>query len=178
MDAKEQPFAYPLPERLLTPMPPAAEADEQSLEQLLRVFDRHVDGETATLRSYRHLAATATDPAVALLMALVVEDEERHHELLRRMATRLRDALEWTHSPDALPTSEVPPGQERAGDAVTLLTYIREEEASAAQLRALAKQNAKLYGGLFELLLQTMALDSEKHARVLRFICQRMVCKV
>src|SRR5207248_396839 len=133
MQAKDQNFAYPVPEHLL--MSPPSEAEEQSLEQLLRIFDRHVDGETETLRSYRHLATTATDPAVALLMDLVVEDEERHHELLRRMATRLRDALEWTHSPDALPTSALPPGQEHAGDAVTLLTHIREEEASAAQLR-------------------------------------------
>jgi len=178
MQANEQAFPFPVPERLLTSRPPSSEADEQSLEQLLRTFDRHVDGETETLRSYGHLAATATDPAVALLMDLVVEDEQRHHELLRRMASRLRDALEWTHSPDALPTSAVPPGQEHAGDAVTLLRYIREEEASAAQLRALAKQNARLYGGLFALLLQTMALDNEKHARILRFVCQRMVCKV
>jgi rubrerythrin len=178
MQAKGQAFGYPVPERPLTPMPPPSEAEQQSLEHLLHTFETHIDGETETLRSYRHLAATAADPAVALLMDLVVEDEARHHELLGRMATRLRDALEWTHSLDALPTSAVPPGQERAGDAVTLLRHIREEQESAEQLRVLAKQNAKLYGGLFELLLQTMALDSEKHARVLRFICQRMVCKV
>ena len=175
---KEQALPQPVPESILMPVPPRAEAEQSSMVKLLRTFEMHADGETETLRSYRHLAATAADPAVALLMNLVVADEERHHELLRRMATRLRDALEWTRSSDALPTCAIPPGQEHGGDAVTLLRHIREEQESAEHLRVLARQNANLYGGLFELLLQTMALDNEKHARILRFACQRMVCKV
>jgi hypothetical protein len=175
---KEQAPPHLVPESMLMLVPPPAEAEQSSLEKLLRTFEMHADGETETLRSYRRLAATAADPAVALLMNLVVEDEERHHELLRRMATRLRDALEWTRSPDALPTRAIPQGQEHGDDAVTLLKHIREEQESAEHLRVLAKQNSNLYGGLFELLLQTMALDSEKHARILRFVCQRMVCKV
>jgi rubrerythrin len=158
-------------------MAASSPADEQSLESLLRTFQMHIDAETESLRSYRRLATTAADPAVALLMDLLVEEEDRHHALLQQMATRLRDDLEWTHSPEALPTTAVPPGVEHAGDAVTLLAHIREEQKSTQHLRALAKKNANLYGGLFALLLQLMALDGDKHARILRFVCQRVVCK-
>jgi hypothetical protein len=46
------------------------------------------------VRSYRRLATTAPDPAVALLMHLLIEDEDCYHARLQQMATRLQYALE------------------------------------------------------------------------------------
>jgi len=41
-------------------------------------------------------------------------------------------------------------------------------------MRDLAKHASGLYGGVFSLLLETMARDSEKHERIMRFILQRL----
>jgi len=37
-------------------------------------------------------------------------------------------------------------------------------------LRHLARQEPTLYGGLYPLLLETIARDSEKHATILRYL--------
>ncbi len=52
------------------------------------------------------------------------------------------------------------------------MTRIKEEEG-ARHLRWLAAQHKRVYGGLFMLLLETVALDSEKHAHILRYLLRR-----
>ena len=41
-------------------------------------------------------------------------------------------------------------------------------------LRHLARQEPKLYGGLYAVLLETMARDGEKHAYMLRYLLRRL----
>ena len=170
-----------VPEMALAPAPAHGVADEQApLTRLLRVFESHAAAETDTLVEYRRLAESSADPMVALLMQLVLEDEERHHGLLARMSTRLRDALNWTHSANALPTGTAPGAKDRAAAVAhkATLAAVRgsalHEREGARQLREIAKQQQDLYGGLFSLLLQIMAMDSEKHETILRFIDQRL----
>ena len=70
------------------------------------------------------------------------------------------------------------PSQAHDGAALTLLGHVQAEQEGAQHLQALAQEHAPLYGGLFTLLLQMMARDSETHASILRFLCQRWVCRV
>ena len=81
---------------------------ELPLDRLLAAFDRHITSEADTVAAYRELAERTADPVVALLMRQVVDDEERHHGMLRSMAARLRDTLERTHSLEAVPTRGTP----------------------------------------------------------------------
>jgi hypothetical protein len=152
----------------------AAEPTETPLDRLLAAFERHLTSEADTVVAYRELAESTADPVIALLMRQVVDDEERHHGLLQSMAARLRDTLEWTRSPEALPTRGQATEAEARALVDTLRAFTRQEHEGARQARELARQQSGLYDGLFELLLETMAADSEKHERILGFVARRL----
>jgi rubrerythrin len=146
----------------------------ETTEELLRIFEAHTSGEAKHIDAYRDLAQSVADPIVSVLMDLVLEDEERHHDLFRRMTARLRDDVEATRSAEALPYRAAT-DQGRSRDVADVVeSYARDETETARTLRHLAKDARLLYGGLFGLLLDTMADDSEKHERVMRFVLSRI----
>ena len=151
----------------------AEAASESPLERLLHAVDTHAAAEADALGQYEYLAEASGDPVIALVMRLILDDEVRHHGLLHRMATSLRDALEWTSSPAALPKG--------APDARVPITFVKlasslidEERTGARVLRRLAEQEKDINGGLDSLLLEMMAMDSDKHARLLQFVQRRL----
>src|ERR1051325_6372941 len=77
-------------------------------ERLLDAVERHARAEEGALDEYEHIGAASGDPVIALVMRLILEDEQRHHGLLKRMEATLSDALNWTHSPSALPATALP----------------------------------------------------------------------
>ena len=151
----------------------AEAASESPLEHLLRAVDTHASAEADALGQYEYLAEASGDPVIALVMRLILDDEVRHHGLLHRMATTLRDALEWTSSPAALPK-----GAPEARVPITFVnlanSLIEEERTGARALRRLAEQEKDINGGLDSLLLEMMAMDSDKHARLLQFVHRRL----
>ncbi len=149
-------------------------APPESLPQhLLRAVKTHVASEEHALKEYQELIDSTPDPVVKMLMGLLLEDEKSHHRLLKRIAVSLSDELLWTHSADALPAGAVPSG----GNSKTiglLRECIRHEGEGARHLRRAAKQNKDLYSGLFTLLMDAMAADSQKHERFLKFVLRRV----
>jgi rubrerythrin len=144
-----------------------------TIERLLQSVEKHVELEASALGQYDYLATASGDPVIALVMRLILEDEERHHGLLTRIAATLRDALYWTHSPEALPktTEQAAPAADLAKIAREL---IDEEKTGARALRNLAQRERGLDSGLDSLLLEMMAIDSDKHARMLQFVQRRL----
>jgi hypothetical protein len=141
--------------------------------RLLDAVERHAALEEEALGQYDRLAVASGDPVIALVMRLILDDEERHHNLLKRIATTLRDALNWTRTASALPHADsVSPTEHNLASVARAL--IEEEHAGAAALRRLAGRERGLDGGLDSLLLETMAMDSEKHAHLLRFVQVRL----
>jgi rubrerythrin len=148
----------------------------KSIERLLQAVERHATLEADALDQYEYLAQVSGDPVIALVMRLILDDEVRHHGLLGRIAATLRDALYWTHTPASLPKSDThatptPAAEELATVARAL---IEEERTGARALRDLATRQKGLDGGLDSLLLEMMAMDSDKHARLLQFVHKRL----
>jgi nucleotide-binding universal stress UspA family protein len=167
-----------MPEALLIEGPRPAPEDwsapgRSPVERLLDTIEAHTNAESASLRAYHDLAERTPDPLARLLMGMVLADEERHHTLLQRMAISLRDDINWTHSSGALPI-EPPAGQVAMDVIEATRERIREEQEGVRHARELARGQRGLYDGLFELLLQVMAADSEKHERILRFVLKRL----
>lgn len=81
-----------------------------SVEWLLDALERHAIAEQDALAQSEYLRTASDDPVIALVMLLILDDEERHYGLLKRVEATLHDALEWTHSPAALP-APAPPRQ-------------------------------------------------------------------
>ena len=145
-----------------------------TVEWLLEAIERHASAEQDALAEDAFVAEASADPVVALVMRLILEDEERHHGLLRRIETTLRDALDWTNSPSALPAASIPQ-QPVARDLVAITRGLVDEEWSGARImRDLAQRENGIDAGLHSLLLEMMAMDSEKHARLLQFVQQRL----
>ncbi len=145
-----------------------------TVEWILEAVERHARAEQGALAEYAFVAEASADPVVALVMQLILEDEERHHGLLRRIEATLRDALNWTHSPSALPVTSVPQ-QPVARDLVAITRgLVQEEHSGARMMRDLAQQEKGIDAGLHSLLLEMMAMDSEKHARLLQFVQYRL----
>ena len=148
-----------------------------TVEWLLNAVERHASAERDALDQYEYIGTASGDPVIALVMRLILEDEERHHGLLKRIEASLRDALNWTHSPNALPAS-APPQRSVAGElAAAALLLIEEEHTGAHYLRGVAHLEKGIDSGLHSLLLEMMAMDSEKHARLLQFVHDRLAAR-
>jgi hypothetical protein len=159
----QNPWEHPLTEG--TP-PPAS-------ERLIRALEAHVAAESEDAARASRLADTSGDRAVNVLLELIVEDAGRHQELLERMVRRLRQELDFTNAPTALPV----PGTSAFAGAeealASLRALIRNEQEGARYLRHLARQDIDLYHGFFALLLDTFARDAEKHVHLLRYLLRQ-----
>jgi rubrerythrin len=153
---------------------PATQTAPPRSDRLMRALEAHAAAEAHDIATYEAIAARTNDPAVAILLGLVIEDEHHHHDLLRRLVSRLEDdvAFSAAASSDPLAVSEgAVPDPEMAS---TFRSLIRDEQEGARYLRHLARQEPRMHAGLFALLLESMARDSEKHAHILRFILKRL----
>ena len=146
-------------------------------ERLVRALEAHQAAEAADVVSCCQLAQRLDDPVVELLVGMIVEDEQRHHTLLASMIRRLHEEVDFVASPGAVP---VPNGSavgtvEAASEmTASVRGLMRNEHEGSRHLRHLARQEPSLYGGLYPLLLETIARDSEKHATILRFLLHRI----
>lgn len=141
-------------------------------ELLLQAIQTHVDREEASRVEYMRLAHSDGDQLVRFLMSLVDQDERHHHELLQRMAASLGVTSGGMVEP--LPTIPSPTWRPASDELAAVEAMMHEERASARALGQLACEHVGVYGGLFSMLLDVMALDSQKHQRVLEFILRRM----
>jgi hypothetical protein len=148
-----------------------------TVEWLLNAVEHHASAEADALVQYEQLAESSGDPVVALVMRLILDDEVRHHGLLKRIEASLRDALYWSHSPTSLPTSPTPQQPLHADLAEVARGLIAEEHTGARKMRELAEQEKGIGSGLHSLLLEMMAMDSEKHARLLQFVRNRLYAR-
>ena len=59
----------------------------QTFIRLLNAIEHHASLEAEALDQYEHLARASDDPVIAMVMRLILDDEERHHGLLKRISS-------------------------------------------------------------------------------------------
>jgi hypothetical protein len=146
-------------------------------ERLIRALEAHQAAEAADVASCLQVAQRLGDPVADLLVGMIVEDEQRHDSLLGSMIRRLHEEVEFVAAPDAVPLPTVPglaTAEAAAEAAAGVRGLMRNEHEGARHLRHLARQEPALYGGLYPLLLETIARDSEKHATILRYLLHQI----
>jgi hypothetical protein len=146
-------------------------------ERLVRALEAHQAAEAADIVSCRQLARRLDDPVVDLLVGMIVEDEQRHDSLLGAMVRRLHEEVDFVASPGAMPVpdgSGLGPVEAVPEMAASVRGLMRNEHEGSRHLRHLARQEPALYGGLYPLLLETIARDSEKHATILRYLLHQI----
>ena len=150
------------------------EPDGIAIEQLFTAVEAHAHRKAQSLERYLQLAERSQDPVTALVVRLIVGNEENQRRLLSQLALTLRDKFNWTQSPDDLPNGSPTTGPIDPDVIEISRGLIREEHASADQLRALADRERGLNGGLESLLLEAIAMSNDIHAHMLRFVQRRL----
>jgi hypothetical protein len=148
---------------------PIAFRSHTDLEALLTAIQTHEVSEIVAVAAYRDLARDAADPVIRSLMRMLVSDEEHHHRVLRAIAMELR-AVTSTGGREMI----LPPRGEQAETIESLRELASQEREGVRELRSLADQAPGLLGGLFSLLLGLIALDSEKHELILRYVVKEL----
>ncbi len=115
---------------------------------------------------------------MALGIRGILDYGEGNHGLLKRIEASLRDVPYWSHSPTSLPTSRIPQEPLQADLVAVARGLVAEEHTGARKMRELAEHENDIAGGLHSLLLEMMAMDSEKHARLLQFVQSRLHARV
>ena len=143
---------------------PAAESERRILDTL-KMHDEH---ESAMLDSYRQFVEEIDDPGVKFLGHMIMEDEERHHQLLREMESRIDSWLNHANPEAGTPT--LSPHVDR-----DLLAKTRElialERKDAKELRLLYRELASIPPtSLLPLLVKIMLHNTAKHIEMLRFV--------
>lgn len=148
---------------------PIAQRSHPDLDRLLIAIQSHEVSEIDAVAAYRDLAREASDPVIRSLLRMLVDDEEHHHRVLGAIAMELRAVRSAGGREITLP-----PREANSGAIETLRELALKEREGVRELRALAKQAPGLLGGLFSLLLGLIALDSEKHELILRYVVKEL----
>jgi hypothetical protein len=134
-------------------------------------FQAHVREEERFLDSYRELVKSIDDPGTRLLVELIVEDEERHHALMARLAREAREAVDGgvaTTAPrfSAADVAQLHEPTER---------FLEAERDDRRQLRALAGALKPLrHSNVWPLVVELMEIDTRKHIRILEYLRARL----
>jgi nucleotide-binding universal stress UspA family protein len=140
------------------------------LTLLLEAVKRHASEEARSVAAYGRLAQQTQDFVVATLMRLLAEDEERHHRLFDQIGTRLYNQLNWvTPATNASGARWSHPGW-----LALVRGFEQDEQRGSGALRDLARRAQQQGDPLTGVLLDSMAMDSERHAHLLRFVGQRL----
>ena len=141
-----------------------------SAHQIVKALDRHGREEGELLERYRRFEEESDSPWVRYLVRLVMEDERRHHGLLEGLANTIAwGGLKGT--PDqTVPTFPHAFGRDDALESETR-ALLNHELRDRVELRRIRRRLSS-YGdvALWELLIDLMRSDTDKHIRIFRFI--------
>jgi hypothetical protein len=129
---------------------------------------RHLDEENQLIDDYEKLAADAGGH-VAYLLRLIIEDEHRHHRLFEEWCNTLRSDAEFRPVEPQVPHlgSAIEPDEVRA----VIDRFLTVERADRKDLSRLRKQiRDQRDVTLWDVLLEVMDLDTQKHIAMLQFL--------
>jgi rubrerythrin len=152
-----------MPENLINSLEFRAEE-----RKLIAVLNTHSERESAALDSYTKLVTQSEDEGIRYLGQLIIEDEERHHQIIDEMLNTIRS---WVDEVDVEPHAPAMVGRvshDLLAETERLLDF---EKADLAELRHL-KKRLELASSfpLLNLLVKLMIHDTRKHIAILKFI--------
>jgi rubrerythrin len=139
----------------------------------LNEFETHEGKEEKTIEEYRQALAGVKDPATRFVMQMIISDEEKHRAVTHSLAATLKGSLNWTRPSSSLEGSADEAGTNRKLAGCTD-EFIELEKAGIREYKQLLKESSGYYYGLFNVLLQAMIRDSEKHIELLEYLRRRL----
>jgi rubrerythrin len=144
---------------------------EEWWAEIAHEFQAHVREEEHFLRAYRELVAEIGDPSTRLLVELIIEDEERHHQLMARIAGEARGDAAGTGTSVAPRFS----AEEAARLREPTERFLDAEREDRRRLRALADTLRPLRNeNVWPLIVELMEIDTRKHVQILEYLHRRL----
>jgi hypothetical protein len=147
----------------------AREPDRDFERGILRQLVHHREMESAILESYREIAGrSSSGEAVRFLVQMLLEDEQRHHQLFDKMANGMRSILWEIPVEPRLPPMQTRADPELLEETKRLLAF---EKQDAKELRALRKDlRGSGTSSVDPLMVELMLHDTAKHIAILEYI--------
>lgn len=140
--------------------------------ELLEHLTEHVGTEGELLASYQRIAGESQSEYVSYLMALIVEEEVRHHRLFGELANAIRGQVERDVGAQVPLAGPVANPRELLEATESLLEAERKD---ARELKRLSRNLRSMRGlSLWPLLVELMKRDTEKHRTILGFVRTRL----
>jgi rubrerythrin len=144
-----------------------------AVEKLLNEFEAHEAKEEKTLEEYRRALEGVKDPGTRFVMQMIISDEEKHRAVTHSLAATLKGSLNWTRPAASLEGVADEAAINKKLAAVTE-DFIELEKTGIREYKKLLKESSGYYHGLFNVLLEAMIRDSEKHVELLEFLGRRL----
>ena len=144
-----------------------------AVEKLLNEFEAHERDEEKSVEEYRKAFAGVKDPATRFIMQMIISDEEKHRAVMHAMASTLKGSLNWSQPAASL---EGAPDEAEIKKKLTAVTeeFIDVEKTGIKEYKKLLKGSSGYYHGLFQILIEAMIRDSEKHVEMLEYLSRRL----
>jgi rubrerythrin len=142
--------------------------DLESDARVLETLRTHDARESAILASYRRLVDESSNEGVRYLGRLIIEDEERHHELISEMANRIDSWIQGRSVEPSTPVLSPRVDRELLEETRRLIALERQD---AKELRLLQKELRYAPAtSLLPFLVKLMLQDTARHIEMLGFI--------
>ena len=136
--------------------------------RILETLRTHGAREDAVLASYRQLVEESSDEAIKYLGRLIIDDKERHHQVISEMANRIESSIQGVNVEPATPALEPRVDRELLDETRRLIVLERHDAKELRQLQKELRYAAPT--SLLPLLVKLMLHDAERHIEILRFI--------
>ena len=143
------------------------------IERLLNEFEAHEVKEEKSIDDYKRLLKVMPNPMTKFLLQLIISDEEKHRAVVHAMVATLKGSLTWTKPEGSLDTGDDLAAANQELRSVTD-AFIELEKEGMKECKALMKESSGYYHGVFKVLLDSMARDSEKHVELLQFLREQL----
>lgn len=155
------------------PMDPT-DGSETWVEQLYHHVTQHVQTEQGLLENYISAAHGTESKALNYLVNLIIEDEKRHHRLFSELAASLKHGLDWTIDGPEIPSMDFYKVDSGKMKEVTesLLANEIQDARDLEHLHKMVKTSKDVT--LWNLIVDIMQRDTEKHIAILRFVRQHI----
>ncbi len=140
-----------------------------AVQRLINEFKTHESDEERWLTVYKKIAQESDDPVIRFLLNLIIADEERHHEIIGRMISSLKDDLALTR-PEKAAAGKSAIGAKGAGLLKMVEGFLEVERKGIKEYERLNKASEGFRQDLLALLCRTMVHDSLKHIAILDFL--------
>jgi bacterioferritin (cytochrome b1) len=144
-----------------------------TVEKLLNEFEAHERDEEKSVEEYRKAFAGVKDPAIRFIMQMIISDEEKHRAVMHAMASTLKGSLNWSQPAVSL---DGVADETEIKNKLTAVTekFIDVEKTGIRGYKKLLKGSSGYYQGLFQVLIEAMIRDSEKHVEMLEYLSRRL----